>query len=179
MTDMALRASSSSPGRTYKFYTGTPVFEFGHGLHYTSFALTWAHSPRTTYDIQSLVNQGASSGHPDLSTFETFAINVKNTGHVTSDYVALLFVSGSFGPQPYPNKALVSYARVKSVAAERQESVPLKVTLGAIARADETGNLWVYPGSYQITVDTPGLLTTKFELSGQPTQLTYFPQPPS
>ncbi|CAI8041647.1 Probable beta-D-xylosidase 2, partial [Geodia barretti] len=26
------------PGRTYKFYTGTPVFEFGHGLSYISFS---------------------------------------------------------------------------------------------------------------------------------------------
>ena len=38
MTDMALRPSSSSPGRTYKWYTGTPVFEFGFGLSYTNFS---------------------------------------------------------------------------------------------------------------------------------------------
>ena len=29
------------PGRTYKFYTGTPVFEFGHGLSYTTFSFVW------------------------------------------------------------------------------------------------------------------------------------------
>lgn len=30
-----------SPGRTYKFYTGKAVFEFGTGLSYTSFTMNW------------------------------------------------------------------------------------------------------------------------------------------
>ena len=30
-----------SPGRTYKFYTGKPVFEFGTGLSYTTFSMQW------------------------------------------------------------------------------------------------------------------------------------------
>lgn len=29
------------PGRTYKFYTGTPVFAFGTGLSYSKFSFTW------------------------------------------------------------------------------------------------------------------------------------------
>ena len=36
--DMGMR---SSPGRTYKFYTGTPVYEFGLGLSYTTFTMQW------------------------------------------------------------------------------------------------------------------------------------------
>ena len=36
--DMSMR---DSPGRTYKFYTGTPVFEFGQGLSYTTFTFDW------------------------------------------------------------------------------------------------------------------------------------------
>ena len=31
MKDYAMPASSSSPGRTYRFYQGRPLFEFGHG----------------------------------------------------------------------------------------------------------------------------------------------------
>ena len=38
MTDMTLRPSATNPGRTYKWYTGTPVFEFGFGLSYASFS---------------------------------------------------------------------------------------------------------------------------------------------
>ena len=29
------------PGRTYKFYTGTPVYQFGDGLSYTTFDCKW------------------------------------------------------------------------------------------------------------------------------------------
>ena len=31
----------SMKNRTYKFYTGTPVFEFGHGLTYSEIAENW------------------------------------------------------------------------------------------------------------------------------------------
>ena len=31
----------SNPGRTYRFYTGTPVLPFGFGLSYT----TWTYTP--------------------------------------------------------------------------------------------------------------------------------------
>ncbi len=38
MLDMRMRPSNVSPGRTYKFYTGQPVYEFGYGLSYTTFS---------------------------------------------------------------------------------------------------------------------------------------------
>lgn len=38
MTDMRMRASSGYPGRTYRFYKGPKVFEFGYGLSYTAYS---------------------------------------------------------------------------------------------------------------------------------------------
>ena len=40
MFDMGMRpnATSGNPGRGYRFYTGTPVFAFGEGMSYTTFA---------------------------------------------------------------------------------------------------------------------------------------------
>ena len=37
-TSMSMRVP---PGRSYKFYTGTPVFQFGRGLSYTTFDVKW------------------------------------------------------------------------------------------------------------------------------------------
>ena len=36
LTDMAI---STGVGRTYRYFTGTPLFEFGHGLSLTNFTL--------------------------------------------------------------------------------------------------------------------------------------------
>jgi beta-D-xylosidase 4 len=36
---MSLRPKGSNPGQTYMWYTGKPVYEFGHGLFYTTITL--------------------------------------------------------------------------------------------------------------------------------------------
>ncbi|EPQ54190.1 beta-xylosidase [Gloeophyllum trabeum ATCC 11539] len=178
MTDMTLRPSATNPGRTYKWYTGAPVYEFGTGLHYTTFELSWLVAPSGTYSIQTLVQEASRlSPYLDSAPFGTFNVLVRNAGTVTSDYVTLLFLNGTYGPAPYPNKQLVSYTRLHAIPASYGLSVAsLPVTLGSLARADNYGNLWVYPGNYTFTVDTPGLITSSFELTGTATQITNFPQ---
>ena len=39
MTDMRMRPDSSQgyPGRTYRFYTGNTIYDFGYGLSYSNF----------------------------------------------------------------------------------------------------------------------------------------------
>ncbi|KAF8974417.1 glycoside hydrolase family 3 protein [Flammula alnicola] len=176
MTDMTLRPSSTNPGRTYKWFQGTPVFEFGHGLHFTKFALSWQHQPPAKYQIPKV--SFSSKKDVDLNVFDTFNVVVKNTGKLISDYVALLFISGSGGPSPFPNKQLVSYTRLHQIKAGGQDTAVLKVTLGSIARADAQGNLWVYSGSYKLTVDTGSevSLTHEFELEGESVQISSWPQ---
>ncbi|KAG6919304.1 hypothetical protein DXG01_007437 [Tephrocybe rancida] len=181
MTDMKLRPSATNPGRTYRWYSQAPVFEFGHGLHFTSFSVNWRPgTPPRLYNIQTLIARAASGKPLDLALFETFEIVVRNTGKVSSDYVALLFVNGTAGPAPHPNKQLISYTRLHQIAGGVTASASLAVTLGSIARADEAGNLWLYSGSYQFSVDTgPALLTQAIELVGTSTQISSWPQDPS
>ena len=181
---MTLRPSSTNPGRTYKWYTGESVFPFGFGLHYTSFSLSWSRAPKKSYNIQSLVVAAGSShaAHTDLALLDsTFELTVRNTGSVTSDYVALLFSNTTAGPTPTPIKQLVSYTRVKSIAAGHSMTAQLNVTLGSIARVDENGNSVLYPGSYTIWVDTNingrGVAVTSFELTGKQQIINEWPQP--
>ncbi|KAJ6630581.1 glycoside hydrolase family 3 protein [Mycena sp. CBHHK59/15] len=181
MTDMNLRPDSrtGNPGRTYKWYTGTPVFDYGFGLHYTTFALQWQTPPAAVYDIAKLVANARSAAHLDLGAFDTFGVTVRNTGRVTSDFVVLLFVKGTAGPAPHPNKALISYARMHSVGGGTGVTARLSVTLGSIARTDTTGSAWLYPGEYSLSVDVPEQLTHRFVLIGNAAQLTHFPAPAS
>lgn len=176
---MSLRPSSTNPGRTYKWYSGTPVLEFGHGLHFTTFDFSWQTQPATNYNIQQLISAGGN-GFLDLATFDTYQVRIQNTGNVTSDYVALLFLSGDGGLTPRPIKSLVSFARAHDVDAGSSSVVNLKVTLGAVARADERGDLWLYSGSYRLLLDIgDGVLTHDFVLAGTDTRIVEWPQDPS
>ncbi|KAI3613085.1 glycoside hydrolase family 3 protein [Moniliophthora roreri] len=180
MTDMTLRPSSSNPGRTYKWYTGTPVFEFGFGLHYTTFDVEWA-SGGDSFSIQDLVSSANDSGvaHVDLGVLDTFNVTVTNSGTVASDYVALLFSRTTAGPSPAPNKELVSYTRVKGIEPGASSVASLKVTLGAIARTDEQGNRVLYPGEYVLLLDTgaEGKIQKNITLTGDEATLIEWPQP--
>ncbi|KAH7363882.1 glycoside hydrolase superfamily [Rhexocercosporidium sp. MPI-PUGE-AT-0058] len=187
MTNMSLKAYSSpdkklnNPGRTYKFYTGTPVFKFGHGLHYTNFSTQITSPATSTFQISSLVpkaNQANKPKYLDQNPFITLPITVKNTGSKSSSFVTLLFLSGSFGPAPYPIKSLVGYQRAKDVGAGQSSTVNIPLTLANLARADEAGNLVLYPGKYRVAVDIDGSVGWDFTLTGTPVTLDSWPAEP-
>ncbi|KAF7340200.1 putative exo-1,4-beta-xylosidase bxlB [Mycena venus] len=140
MTDMSLRPSSTNPGRTYKWFTGTSTYEIW-------FRVELLHLRPGVFR--------AAGGPLDLAVFDTFQVAVSNTGTVASDYVVLGFVNTTAGPSPFPNKELVSYARVKGVGAGQSATASLKVTLGATARIGDDGNASLYPGDYTLMLDVP------------------------
>merc|ERR1711959_658798 len=52
---------SKSPGRTYKYYTGKPLFEFGHGLSLTNFTVTCAQESGLSFSCK-VKNVGKLAG---------------------------------------------------------------------------------------------------------------------
>ena len=174
--DPNLRPSANSTGRTYKWYTGKPVREFGFGKHYTEFAFHWNRKPGAHYNIGSLIDACKSAGPiNDLSPFVTVTATVENMGKHISDYVGLLFISSDSGPLPRPNKALVSYERLHNITVGGSKQLTLPLTLGSLARADEDGNLVVYPGHYKLMLDVDACLTFEFELKGEATVIETLP----
>lgn len=183
MTNMALRADSASgfSGRTYRWYEGEAVFPYGFGLHYTTFTAEMTLPGNvSTIDIGSLTSQCSGVAYLDLCPFASVPVTIHNTGDVTSDYAALLFVSGEFGPTPYPRKTLVSYAKAHNITSGSSGSVTIDVTLGSLARVDENGNRVLYPGTYQLMLDLePGLATVEFTLTGTEKVLDEWPAAPT
>lgn len=193
MTNMSLRPFQSSnyslnnPGRTYKFYTGTPIFPFGYGLQYTNFTVSITAPARSTYQISDLLSSNTSSSSntntttpkfKDLLPFITLPITITNVGtsNTTSSYVALGFLSGAFGPMPYPNKSLVAYTRVHDIKIEEVRKAELKMNLGRLARVDERGDMVLYPGEYSFVIDVDQKAVWNFTLVGGSVVLESWPE---
>jgi beta-D-xylosidase 4 len=181
MTDMALRPGPRNPGRTYKWYNGTAVFEFGSGLHYTNFSASVT-SDLGTYDISSLIKACNlnEAKYLDRCAFTSSSVDVevKNTGSLASDYVTLAYISGDFGPAPYPKKSLIAYQRLFDIAPGASSTAKLNTTLGSLARVDEMGNKVLYPGEYKLLIDNQPLAEVSFKLTGEKKVLDLWPQPP-
>lgn len=184
MTDMSLRpnATTGNPGRTYQWFDEATV-PFGHGLHYTDFDVSVATSSSNDtsgddagWDIAQLL-ASCDLEYKDLCPFQSLAVSVANTGNATtSDYVALGFLTGAFGPEPYPLKQLVAYQRLFSLAPGSSGTAVLNLTLGSLGRHDEAGNLVLYPGAYSLLVDVPTRATWNFTLTGDDVVLEEWPQ---
>ena len=181
MTDMALRPGHNNPGRTYKWYNDTPVFEFGFGMHYTNFSAMISTPLNESYAITDLVSRCPSinSTNLDRCLFGSVEVDVTNTGTTASDYVVLGFVAGNFGPSPQPKKSLVSYQRLFNITGGASSTATLNLTLASLARVDEMGNKVLYPGDYSLLIDNGPLAVVNFTLTGDQKVLENWPQPPA
>ncbi|KAI0019941.1 glycoside hydrolase superfamily [Xylariomycetidae sp. FL0641] len=184
MTNMNLHSGSGNPGRTYKWYTETPVYPFGHGLHYTSFNVSLPGDLPATFAADALLanvptaeetGPVASGNYPDLAPLVSIPVTVANTGNATSDYVVLAFLKGEYGPEPYPNKSLVAFTRVHDIAPGETGSGTLDIALGAVARSDADGALTLWPAKYQIVIDIDDRAVWDFEITGDAVVLEKLP----
>lgn len=126
MTDMNMRPNSTSgfPGRSYRFYTGKPVYKFGHGLSYSFFS-TFVVSAPSIIRIKTnpILNVNRTSSI-DISTVNChdlkirIVIGVKNQGLRSGSHVVLVFwippeSSKSLVGGGVPQKQLVGFERVE------------------------------------------------------------------
>ncbi|KAK9134312.1 hypothetical protein Syun_013642 [Stephania yunnanensis] len=101
MTDMRMRpdAATGYPGRTYRFYTGKPVFKFGHGLTYSKYVYAFNSIELKKLDlrqyrsIQAMEN-GTSASYLSVSEIGnencdklkfTATVGVRNVGEMSGN----------------------------------------------------------------------------------------------
>ncbi|KAK2762934.1 hypothetical protein FQN53_007416 [Emmonsiellopsis sp. PD_33] len=154
-------------GRTYQFFAGSgesdveegrkAVVDFGFGLHYTNFSLSVSSEVGDVFDTATLLAGAPDAARPALAPLMNFTVQVTNTGAVASPFTVLAFVkTADAGPAPYPRKRLVGYGKLAEVEAEGGSGeAEIEVLLGAVARADEKGQLVLWPGTYEVVVDVP------------------------
>lgn len=161
MFDMQMRPSPTNPGRTYKFYTGQAVYEFGSGLSYTTFNYTSSNETIRSYSIDDLTKQN------ERSIIDSFRINVTNTGDMDGDDVVLAFVAlPSIGDDEVtPFKQLFGFKRIHLAKNETQQVIfSFSIENALIVKHD--GTKWFYPGLYSILIGTKHLFQLQF--NGRP-----------
>lgn len=176
--DMDLRPSGKNPGQTYMWYTGEPVYPFGHGLFYTTFQdrLAGTATANSTYNVTEFFTQPHSNFEfIEQKPLLTFHATVTNTGSTASDYSAMLFASTTGGPAPRPIKWLVGITREAELAPGKSCAVAIDVPVGALARAAENGDLVVYPGEYELALNNERSVVKKFTLTGEGVTVAKWP----
>ena len=125
----------SMKGRTYRYFTGEPLWPFGYGLSYTTFRYGDLTLPRTSI----------AAGAPlDAS------VRVTNTGKVAGDEVAQLYLKFPDVPGA-PVRALRAFQRIHLAAGETRV-VRFHLSRRDLSMVTQTGDRIVADGSYTVSV---------------------------
>ena len=116
-----------------------PLFPFGHGLSYTTFAY------------------GKPSADKKVMTADdtiSFTINVKNTGTREGQEVIQLYVSDKKSSLPRPVKELKGFKKVKLAPGE-EKAVTLTIDKKALSFFDDVKHEWMTePGKFEAVIGT-------------------------
>jgi beta-glucosidase len=134
-SDLPLFTDYSMKGRTYRYFSGKPLFAFGHGLSYT------------TFKFEKMDLSASSAGAADSVVAR---VTVDNTGGRDGDEVVELYAHAEHPPVEMPIESLVGFQRV-SLKAGESKTVEITLPLRRLRRWDESGQKYVVdPGVYEL-----------------------------
>jgi beta-glucosidase len=125
----------SMVNRTYRYFSGEPLFRFGDGLSYTTFA--YSHLKLRSHDIDA--------GDPLI-----VEADVTNSGSVSGDEVAELYFEPPHTPVS-PKLALAGFQRI-SLAPGESKHLTFELDARTISEVDAKGMRSVEPGEYKLYI---------------------------
>lgn len=121
-------------GRTYRYYSGKPLWGFGYGLSYSSFR----------YGPVKLSASTLNAGQPLDAT-----VTVTNAGARDGDEVVEAYLKTSQANGPI--HSLAGFDRITLKAGESRD-VTLHLDPRSLSSVDDKGNRAVLPGSYRLSL---------------------------
>jgi beta-glucosidase len=135
--DLPAFADYRMADRTYRFFKGTPLYPFGHGLSYT------------TFGYRNLRVSGAARRASDTVVVR---VNVTNTGSRAGDEVVQLYVQHVGSEVARPVKELKAYTRV-TLRPGQTRTVSLPLAAKSLAYWNAARHQWVIePDSVKLVV---------------------------
>jgi beta-glucosidase len=125
----------SMQNRTYRFFHGEPLYGFGFGLSYSSFA----------YSDLKLSSESVTAGQPLV-----VEANVQNTSRIAGDEVVELYIEYPQSPDA-PLRALKGFDRVHLAPGETRH-VTFTFDPRDLSLVTEQGDHVVEPGTYSVYV---------------------------
>ena len=120
-------------------YKTKPLFAFGHGLSYTSFALGKAIADKSEMTREDKIS---------------FTLSVTNTGSCAGSEVVQLYVSDVKSSLPRPLKELKAFKKVFLQPGETQ-NVTLTIDVNALSFYDDSKQNWIAePGDFMALIGT-------------------------
>jgi beta-glucosidase len=142
-------------GRTYRYFAGKPLYSFGYGLSYTTFA----------YRNLKLASSSLAAG--DSPRVEA---DLENTGAAAGDEVVEVYLTQPKGFET-PRRVLAGFTRVH-LAPHAATHVSLTIDPRSLGQVDAKGNRVIVPGEYSISVgstqpeDSAQALAANFRVTG-------------
>ena len=113
-------------GRTYMYFHGSPLFPFGYGLSYTTFAYS---------NLQTSASRLFPGKSIDVS------VQVQNTGQRSGDEVVQMYVQHIHSKIPMPDLELEGFQRV-NVPAGQKKTVVMPLTEKSLMYWDTSKRQW-------------------------------------
>lgn len=122
--------------RTYRYFTGQPLYSFGFGLSYTTF----------TYRDLKITPATVKAGES-----VSVQVEIENTGQTPGDEVAQLYLKDVEASLPVPLLQLQGFTRIHLAPGEKQ-TVQFNLTASQMSFADENGAGVLEPGEFKVFI---------------------------
>jgi len=135
--DLPAFTDYSMSNRTYRYFTGKPLYAFGHGLSYTTFDFSGA-----KLDSSRIAGNGSAK----------LSFTVRNSGKRDGDEVAQVYYRHVNSKMPQPKESLCGFSRV-SLRKGESAKVTVEIPADRLRYWDvEKKQYIVEPGEYEFLV---------------------------